>query len=94
MQAALTAIEAELATGNPAVVSVVGGGCAGVELAACVAERLGSGARVQLLTPSGEIMPVRLPFCAGGPPATVLCVLLWALLMPSSSNHKEIRGHL
>ena len=37
---------------------------AGVELAACVAERLGGGAIVQLLSPGERIMPVRTPCCA------------------------------
>lgn len=58
VDAALTALAEEMRTGRSAVVSVVGGGCAGVELATCVAERLGANARVQLLTPSGDILPV------------------------------------
>lgn len=42
------------------LISVVGAGYAGVELAATVAERMRGIAAVQLLSPSGEVLPVRL----------------------------------
>jgi NADH dehydrogenase FAD-containing subunit len=40
------------------LITVVGAGFAGVELAATIAERL-PGATVHLLSPSGEVLPVR-----------------------------------
>ena len=59
--AALAALEATMAApdGRAPVVSVVGGGYAGVELAAAVKARLGRGADVHLLSPSERLMPVR-----------------------------------
>jgi NADH dehydrogenase FAD-containing subunit len=61
--AALTALReaADSPSGAPrAVVSIVGAGYAGVELAAMAADLLRStGASVQLLSPSGSLMPVR-----------------------------------
>lgn len=53
----LGALEAAAArSGVPGTVAVVGAGYAGVELAAVVAERLGSRGRVVLLTPGAHIL--------------------------------------
>lgn len=44
------------------LITVVGAGYAGVELAATIAERMRGAAAVQLLSPSGEVLPVWLDF--------------------------------
>jgi hypothetical protein len=62
IEAALEVLEAtgaDLSAPRP-IVTVVGAGYAGVELAATVAERMAGKALVHLLSPTGDIMPVRL----------------------------------
>lgn len=49
------------ATAPRPVISVVGAGYSGVELAATVAERMAGASAVHLLSPSGAVMPVRRP---------------------------------
>ena len=62
------------------LISVVGAGYAGVELAATIAERMRGVAAVQLLSPSGEVLPVRfrvhLSFYYGGLRARTLAPVL------------------
>jgi hypothetical protein len=59
VSAALDALEEESKSGARPVVTVVGAGYAGVELAASVNERLKGKAIVQLIASSDRIMPVR-----------------------------------
>ena len=57
MKAALEVVERRQ-TGGPAVISIVGAGYAGVELAATLAERLGKLAAIEIITPNQDIMQV------------------------------------
>lgn len=56
----LTAATSDATAPRP-VISVVGAGYAGVELAATVAERMAGASAVHLLSPTGGVMPVRRP---------------------------------
>lgn len=83
----LSAVTADPSAPRP-VVSVVGAGYSGVELAATVAERMAGAAAVHLLSPSGDVMPVR-PLAAGShtgrprrlPAAAAAAVMCMASMM-------------
>ena len=55
----MATLEAEIAQGRRPVVTIVGAGYAGVELTACIQNRLGSSAQVQIISAGDDIMPVR-----------------------------------
>lgn len=62
MAAAMRTLEAEIAQGRRPTVTIVGAGYAGVELASCVQNRLGSSAQVQIVSSGDDIMPVRVVY--------------------------------